>query len=426
VAGQKQIPVRIITPRGRAAEAAAARTATPEILARLEQYTGIPYPWEKLDHIAVLDLPFGATENPGLITYRDHDLLAPSDRDTPRRQRLMRETMAHELAHQWFGNLVTQAGWTDVWLSEGFATWLGTKVSDMELPPFERGLVITDTRDRMMASDSAGARVVRLEMHSRKEMENVYAGIVYAKGAAILKMLEDWVGPGPFQKSLHRYLIDHQFDVATSLDLAQAIEQESGIDAAPVLFSFLDRPGVPLLHFKISSRGTSAKLEVEQGPQPWTVPVCYHSDGGERQCEVVSRSHSEVPLSRLPAWVWPNAYGGGYYRSLLTADNLGELVKNGYPQLDDLERLALMGDLEGLTRTGDAPAAEIMKIMPRMARNPEARTQVHLGGIALQLAMAAPGPIREKYAAWLEKTMGVAKIVPQQAQGMEEFFRDKQ
>ena len=109
VAGEKHIPVRIITPRGRASEAGPAKSATAELLPREEEYTGIAYPWDKLDHIAVLDLPFGATENPGLITYRDSQLLAPVAKDTPRRVRAMRGTMAHEMAHQWFGNLVTQA-----------------------------------------------------------------------------------------------------------------------------------------------------------------------------------------------------------------------------------------------------------------------------------------------------------------------------
>src|SRR3984885_9901448 len=109
VAGEKHIPVRIITPRGRASEAGPAKSATVELLPREEEYTGIAYPWDKLDHIDVLDLPFGATENPGLITYRDSDFLVSPAKDTPRRVAMLRKTMAHEMAHQWFGNLVTQA-----------------------------------------------------------------------------------------------------------------------------------------------------------------------------------------------------------------------------------------------------------------------------------------------------------------------------
>jgi len=425
VAGEKRIPVRIITPRGRAAEAAAARSATPEILARLEEYTGVPYPWDKLDHIAVLDMPFGATENPGLITYRDRGLLAPPDRDTPEWQRSMREVMAHELAHQWFGNLVTQAWWDDVWLSEGFATWLGVKISDMELPPFERRLAITAARNRMMAADSPRTRPVRLEMHSRKETDDVYDGIVYQKGAAVLEMLEDWVGPEPFRRSLHRYLADHRFDNAATTDLARAIRQETGVDAAPVLISFLDRPGAPVFRFSLASDKGASKLKIEQGDHPWTAPVCFHADSGERRCEVVNASRAEVSLPRRPVWMWPNAYGSAYYRSVLTSALLEALVRNGYDQLTKPERLALAGDVQDLTSSGDLRAADVMKILQRMARDREPRVSAHATAIALELAVAVPAAVRAQYAAWLKKTMGLTLIPPEQAQSIEEFFREK-
>jgi cytosol alanyl aminopeptidase len=424
VAGQKRIPVRIITPRGRAREAGPARAATAEILPRLEQYTGIPYPWDKLDHIAVLDMPFGATENPGLITYRDRALLAPPETDTLARQRSMRETMAHEMAHQWFGNLVTQAWWDDAWLSEGFATWLGTKVSDMDLPPFERGLAITGNRNRMMAADSPKTRPVRLEMHSRREMDDVYDRVIYQKGAAIIEMLEDWVGPEAFQRSLHRYLTSHEFGNASSADLAQAIRQESETDAGPVLASFLDQPGSPVFRFSLDSTNGSAKLEIEQGDHPWTAPVCLHAEGATRRCEVVSATHAEVSLPTAPAWVWPNAFGSGYYRSVLTPALLSA-VSRGYDQLAEPERLALAGDLEELTRSGDVQAADVMRILPRMARDPEARVASDVTSIALELGLAASDTVRAKYTDWLQRTMGLSAAAPQQAGSIEEFFDEK-
>jgi cytosol alanyl aminopeptidase len=424
VAGQKRIPVRIITPRGRAREAAAARGASAEIVPRLEQYTGIPYPWDKLDHIAVLDLPFGATENPGLITYLDRELLAPPERDTPERQRSMRETMAHELAHQWFGNLVTQAWWDDTWLSEGFATWLGTKVSDLELPPFERGLAITETRDRMIAADSPEARPVRLEVHSRKEMDDVYDPFIYYKGAAILEMLEDWLGPEKLQHSLHRYLTDHQFGNASSSDLAQAMKQETRVDAGPVLFSFLDRPGSPVLRFSLASTDASAKLEIEQGNGPWTAPVCFHAENENRRCEVVNSSHAEISLPRTPDWIWPNAYGSGYYRSLLTPALINALIR-GYSELTEPERLALAGDLEDLTQSGEARAADVMRILPGMARDREACVADRATAIALELALASTDAVRGKYATWLKRAIGLSPASPEQAGSIEEFLREK-
>jgi cytosol alanyl aminopeptidase len=425
VAGQKRIPVRIITPRGRGREAGPARAATAEILPRLEQYTGIPYPWDKLDYIAVLDMPWGATENPGLITFRDRELLAPPESDTPRRQRSMREAMAHELAHQWFGNLVTQAWWDDAWLSEGFATWLGTKISDLELPPFQRGLAATANRNRMIASDASQTRSVRLEMHSREEMNDVYDHVIYQKGSAILEMLEDWIGQEPFQRSLHRYLIEHQFGCATSADLAQAIRQEARVEAGPVLFGFLDRPSSPLFRFSLASTKGSAKLEIEQGDHPWTAPVCFRTGAAERRCEVVSASNSEISLDAAPAWLWPNAYGSGYYRSLLAPALLTALF-SGYNQLPEPERLALGGDLENLTGSGEIGAGDVMRILPRMVHDPEPSVAAHATGIALELALATPDAVRGKYSDWLKRTMGVSTPPPQQGQGIEEFLSDKQ
>ncbi len=426
VAGVKQIPIRIITPRGRAAEAAAARTATPEILTRLEEYTGIPYPWDKLDHIAVLDMPFGATENPGLITYRDRVLLAPPDQDTPEWQLSMRRTIAHELAHQWFGNLVTQAWWDDVWLSEGFATWLGTEVSDMELPPFERGLAITAARNRMMARDTADSRPVRVEMRSRKDTERVYSGVVYQKGAAILEMLENWLGSEPFRRSIRRYLTEHQFSNASTADLARAIQQEAGVDVAAVLKSFLGRPGVPVVRFRLASDESAAKFAIEQGNEPWTVPVCFHAEGRERQCDVVSTSRAEIGLPGPSAWIWPNADGSGYYRSLLAPALLEALARNGYNELTLPERLALAGDVAGLMSDGELRAADVMRILPRMARDREPHISVHATTIALELALAVPQSVRAQYADWVKKMMGLSIIPPDQARSMEEFFRERQ
>ena len=213
VAGRNRVPVRVLVPRGRSGEAAAAKAATSDVLARLEEYTGIPYPWAKLDHVAILDMPFGAVENPGLITYRDRALLAGGARDTPEWRFRMRGTMAHELAHQWFGNLVTQAWWDDVWLSEGFATWLGGKMSDLERPDFARGLAPVQSRVDIMRTDT---RPVRLAMNSRKDMDRVYSGIVYQKGAAVLYMVEHWVGAEKFREGIRAYLRAHTNGTGTT------------------------------------------------------------------------------------------------------------------------------------------------------------------------------------------------------------------
>jgi cytosol alanyl aminopeptidase len=355
VAGEKRIPVRIITPRGRGGEAGPAKAATAELLPREEAYTGIPYPWDKLDHIAVLDLPFGATENPGLITYRDSQLLSPVSKDTPQRVRAMRGTMAHEMAHQWFGDLVTQAWWDDTWLAEGFATWMAAKVDEVDLPENERGLAVVQARDRMMTIDAKAKRPVQLEMRSRAEMEDVYDGLVYQKGAATLKMVEDWVGADAFQQGIRRYLQEHAMGNATTAEFEKDIEEESGVKVTPVLDGMLTRIGYPVMRFKLADQKLIVDQEMVGGGDVWAMPVCIHLEKTPHRCEIINAAHTEIPLDGITAivagrrnlqtWVWTNAYGSGYYRSVLGAGMLDALIGRGYTELSGAERLNVLVDV---------------------------------------------------------------------------------
>ncbi len=364
-AGVNRVPVRILAPRGRGREAAGARSATPEILARLEQYTAIPYPWDKLDHVAVLDMPYGAVENPGLITYRDAILLSKPERDTGERQRGMRGTIAHELAHQWFGNLVTQAWWDDVWLSEGFATWLGGKVSDMELPAFERSIAAVAGRSAIMKLDSAaGTRPVRLQINSRAEMEQVYGGIVYQKGAAILNMLEQWVGPEAFQRGLRTYLTDHALATATTGDLVAALSRESRMDVGAVMRSFLDQPRFPVVH-----AAADCSIESEDAAR-WIVPVCVHGDDGSGQCTTLAPGHRRAEVSACPAWIWPNRGGAGYFRVQFEPALLEQVVNKGWGQLTAPEKLSVIDDTADAVLSHRMEPRGALELLPAMARDP--------------------------------------------------------
>jgi alanyl aminopeptidase len=372
VAGRNAVPVRILTPHGRGREADGARGATADILARLEAYTGIPYPWRKLDHLAVLDMPYGAVENPGLITYRDRLLLAEPARDTAQRRRAMRSTMAHELAHQWFGNLVTQAWWDDVWLSEGFATWLGTKVSDLELPEYERGLTAAMSRGQIMKVDaSKDTRPVRLAMASRKDMSRVYGGIVYQKGGAILRMLEHWVGEQSFQRALRRYLREHAMGTATTADLVAAIEETTGTRAEAVLRSFLDRTGFPEIEAEPEcANGRTGAVILDQ-IGTWTSPVCVHGDGGTGGCSVLEPAGKQrVAGAGCAGWVWPNREGAGYFRVRLTESQLEALFNSGWQQMPPPERLSVIEDAAAMVGEGRLPADAVLKVLPRVVNDP--------------------------------------------------------
>jgi alanyl aminopeptidase len=314
LAGRNHVPVRVIAPKGRAAEGRIAAASTAEILSRLEQYTGIPYPWDKLDHIALIQGAFGAVENPGLITYRENRFLVDPAHATERQRLGIRSVMAHELAHQWFGNLVTQRTWDDVWLSEGFATWLGGKTWDQDLPPERRGVARVIGKHQMMARDRGPRmRPVRKRMRSVEDMRDIYSPVVYQKGAAVLAMLEQWLGGEAFERALHRYLTAHAFANATTADLAAAIREETGTDVGPVLAGFLDHTGVPQIRISLGDGAKPGIVAYNPTEGPWIVPVCVLTSE-RRMCGLVASNQEPHTLADFdPEWAFADAGGAGYY-----------------------------------------------------------------------------------------------------------------
>jgi alanyl aminopeptidase len=316
-AGMKHVPVRIVTPAGHASEGADAAGMTDAIMSGLEQYTGIPYPWSKLDDVALPQGTFGGVEQPGMITYRMRALLSPAD---PVR---LRSLLTHELAHQWFGNLVTQSAWQDVWLSEGFATWLTFHMTD------PAHLSAIAARERIMAADEGPhTRPVRLEMHNRDEMKDIYSQFVYQKAGAILMMVEGWLGEDAFRDGLRTYLRAHSGGIAATDDLGQVL------NATAVLHNFLDRSGVPVVRAELrceANRPPALAVEIDHGP----VPVCWKGEGIARRCAVFETGRHEQVLDRCPAWIYPNAGGTGYYRSEFDSHGLSDRLD----QLTPAERL---------------------------------------------------------------------------------------
>jgi alanyl aminopeptidase len=370
-AGRNSVPVRIVTPRGRAAEAEAARAATPQLLARLEEYTGIPYPFDKLDHLALIEGSFGAIENPGLITYRQRVLLAKSEADSTSRRLGMRRTMAHELAHQWFGNLVTMSGWEDVWLSEGFATWMAAKLMDEEQPPARRKVLSAAARNRIMAIDAPPqARVVREPMTSRLQMRKVYGPLVYEKGAAALNMLENWLGEEACRAGIQRYLAEHKFATAITSDFATAVGQAAGRDIHAVLSSLLDHAGVPVVTAELKCNSGSPRVVLRQDRHS-PAPVCLKAEGVPGRCIVLEDREAVVSLQSCPSWLFANAGASGYYRSMLGPEQFLSLARHAADQLTAAERLTFAQDISALARNGRLPASQARSLLHDMAHDPE-------------------------------------------------------
>jgi cytosol alanyl aminopeptidase len=352
-------PIRVITAKGRASDAKAAAQATVAVLPRLEAYTGIPYPFGKLDHVALPEGAFGAVENPGLITYRQRGLLATPSEDTKDKERSIRGLQAHEIGHQWFGDLVTQATWDDVWLSEGFATWFSAKVMDEEQPAARKNLSFILARERIMAVDaSPKTRPVRLKMTSRADTKDVYNRLVYQKGGSILLMLDGWLGEDQVRAGLRSYLKKHAFSNATSLDLEAELKAAASIDPAPVIDSFLNQTGIPSIRAAVRCEGGAApRIEIEQtnAAHQWSVPVCWRTDSGAKSCTVI-QVHGEAALPQgasCPAWIYWNAGGTGYFRTEWSAAQLKAL---DLTRLAAAERLMLVYDLKAQKGRVDAAA----------------------------------------------------------------------
>lgn len=348
-------PVRVITAKGHADEGHAAAQATAAILPRLEAYTGIPYAFRKLDHLALPAGTFGAVENPGLITYRTRNLLAPLNQETPAFTRALRALQAHEIGHQWFGNLVTQASWEDVWLSEGFATWISAKMMDQEEPPERVHVAAIVARERMMSVDNpARSRPVRITINNRDTARDVYNRVVYDKGAAILLMLEGWLGEDRFRDGLHAYLNEHRFGIATTNDLAAALRAASGTDPSRVMNTFLNASGVPELRGQVlCARDAAPRLQVTKSG-PGSVPVCWRADRVASSCTVLEGPSTEIALptgTACPAWFYLNSGGTGYYRTRWTQAPLLALR-----ELTDAEKLTLVYDLRA-SKNASAQAA---------------------------------------------------------------------
>jgi alanyl aminopeptidase len=367
-AGRNSVPVRIVTPRGRAAEADAARAATPQLLARLEEYTGIPYPFDKLDHLALIEGAFGAIENPGLITYRQRVLLGNSPG--------MRGTMAHELAHQWFGNLVTMSEWEDVWLSEGFATWMASKMMDEEQPPLRRGVFQAAARNRIMAVDGP----VRQPMTSRDQMRKVYGPLVYEKGAAALNMLENWLGEQAFRAGIQGYLAEHKFASATTSDFATAVGQASGRDVHAILSSFLDHAGVPVVTAELQCDSDASRVVLRQD-RNFTLPVCFKGEGVPGRCLVLEDRETAVALPSCPSWLFANAGASGYYRSMLGPELFGALARHAAGELTAAERLTFAQDVSALMKNGRLPPAQGLAILHELAHDSEPLVAAASGGV---------------------------------------------
>jgi alanyl aminopeptidase len=302
---------------------------------------------------------------------------------------------AHEIGHQWFGNLVTQATWEDVWLSEGFATWLAAKMMDQDQPEARRHLAAVAARERIMAVDAGPkTRPVRLTMKNRADMKSVYSQIVYQKGAAVLLMLENWIGEDRFQKGLQAYFKAHALANATTDDFTAALASATNTNLTPIVHSFFNQTGIPNVRGTVEcgpAKKPDIVIEQIDSPTQWAIPVCWRADGVDETCTLLDSARQEIALPRnsaCPAWILVNAGGAGYYRTAWTAAQVAA-ISIVLDQLSASERLTLLYDLAAF------PAKEFAQpIFRRLLSDPEPEI-VHAARIALGLEVEHE-PVRRR------------------------------
>jgi alanyl aminopeptidase len=416
------VPVRVIVPRGKSAQAADAANAIPQLLKLLVDYFGIPFPYEKLDSV-VMPISDFAMENAGLITYGESMLLANPSTETLDHKRELAGLCAHEMAHQWFGDLVTTSWWNDTWLNEAFATWMERKIPGQWKPEWHLDISIVNARlAAMRLDDLASARSIRQPIESNDDIANAFDNITYEKGAAVIEMFEHWIGPEKFRAGVQLYLKQHAWGNSTAADFEAAMSTTAGRDIAPLFNSFLDQPGVPVISVALKC-GTKPTLEITQKrsqpigshaqQQVWRIPVCvgYQAGGSVHQeCSVVDTAKAEMELTdatSCPAWILANNDESGYYQVAYDGDLLAKVLSDHGSHLSVPERVGVLGDLDFLAGAGEIPANVALDQVPEFSKDSAPQVVQAAADLAgLLRSRNVPSELREKGARFIRQQFG--------------------
>ncbi|MBV9303598.1 MAG: hypothetical protein JOY53_15930, partial [Acidobacteriaceae bacterium] len=380
--GVSHKPVRIVVPRGDKDRAKYAASVTADILTHEEKYFGIPYPYDKADQLAI-PLSFGgAMENPGLVTYDASIILSPPGEDTVAHQREYASVAAHELAHQWTGDMVTMKWWNDVWLNESFATWMAARLIAEWKPEWNTRAEDQQARLFAIQSDTkTSARRINQPVESKSDIANAFDGITYQKGGQVLAMFENAVDPQNFQRVMHDYLEAHMFGNATAEDFIDELGRKTKPEYATAFTTFLNQTGVPELKARLKCEGAQASIELEQQRllpagssgdvnRTWGVPVCVaYSNGGNRKqvCKLVSEQKTalDIPDKACPAWFLANAKEVGYYEAQYDAEALTNVLSHA-DELSLAEKVGVLGDLHTLANTSQMPWDQVLALVPKV------------------------------------------------------------
>ena len=376
--------VGVWTTPGKEDQASFALDTSVKLLSYFNEYFGIPYPLPKLDHIAIPDFAAGAMENWGAVTYRETALLVDPDNSSAGTRQRVAEVIAHEMAHMWFGDLVTMEWWDDLWLNESFASWMGNKAVDWLFPEWEMWtqFVNMDTNRALSLDGLKNSHPIEQAVKNPAEVSQLFDAISYSKGASVIRMLENFLGEESFRKGLNRYLSSHMYDNARTEDLWSALETESGRPVTAIMDSWVKQMGYPVLQVESDRTGGQTTLSVTQerfvydrllgdtGPdsdsdnEVWRVPVSASQGREESTVTVMDGRQTQIDVpGSSDGWVKLNPLQTGFFRVNYSTEDWQRLV----PAIESLElhatdRLGVQNDAYALSRAGLLPVTQFLSL----------------------------------------------------------------
>jgi len=390
-----RVTFRVFTPPGQRASGRFALESVARILAAYEEYYGIPYPLPKLDLIAVAESSFGAMENWGAITFRDTRLLVDERSPTFARRDVF-ETISHEVAHQWFGNLVTMSGWTDIWLNESLASFLETKISERIDPTLDSRadffLRVAGTSAAFDGDSLDATHPIRAPVDRPAEVGQIFDEISYGKGASLLAMVEAYLGEERFRRGITDYLDRFKYANATSADLWEALSRAAGEPVEPLIEPWLDRPGLPSISVRLDGSGielsqTRFSYHGSTTSPPWPIPIGIDVDGRRERVRFDSRT-LRVPAPPN-ATVHLNPGATGFYR-VRYGPPLHERLLRTLPDRPAADRWDFLQDLGAYLTSGEVDWSTYATAVRALGLTSDRLVVEHLSGGLGALAVLHP------------------------------------
>ena len=420
------IDSRIWAGVGKKNQTAFAQEVTAQVLPWYQKYFGHKYNYQKLDQVAVPGFDAGAMENVGAIFYRQNLLLMQPGATSWAAQKRIAEVIAHEIAHQWFGNLVTMKWWDDLWLNEAFATWVAYKACDVWHPEWRIWDDYLEGKESALAADAlVNTHPIYTEVKSPAQATELFDVITYEKGCAVLRMAENYLSPPVFAKGIASYIKTYKNSNAAGADLWNKLGEAASEPVADLMRSWVNQPGFPLLTVTSKPERDRTVLHIgqrrffthaanmqqeEEAPQSWMIPMVIQYDLGNGPKEfraLLEEREGAIPLPEggKARWVYPNAGSTGFYRLMLDDATLRALLEHGLDSLAPSARMSLLEDQWALVRCGLSNVEQFMDVLTAFRGEHDhavVRTMVaRLESLYEVLCPEADQPRLATYARWL-------------------------